>query len=142
MWCQSPINNKQCAILCSHLLCTWKFHTPGGVPSERLGVHGYLSFHSRDILTALCHLSPGPGIGSLNPQLLAGSSIQNHRQAVTTELPHQTLNIIRPQKNCPLPAPYPNSPLLKDTAHVPFGNQNASHVSTKPESPAALLEHR
>ena len=129
MWYQSSINNKQGAILCSHLLCTCKCHTPEGVPSEKdLGVHGLLSFTSRDMTNstlpsfsrAWSQLPEAPAAGCLCSKLIEELEPQS--------CPCLTLNIIRPRKNCLLPTPCPSSPLLKDTAYVPCGEQNFSHV--------------
>lgn len=95
------------AILCSYLLCTCTSHL-GGVPSEKgLGVHGHLSFHSRDMTNSTLPSLSRACSQLLELQLLSLCS-KLREELELQSCPHLTLNIIIPQKNCLLPSSLPN----------------------------------
>lgn len=95
MWCQNPLSSSVhmwVLTCCAHVNHT---HPERCLP-KRIWAFMAISLSTPEPwLTALCHLSPGPGVCSLNPQLLAESLFWTDRSC-----PHLTLTIIRRQKDC------------------------------------------
>lgn len=141
MWCQNPMSSSvQLFVLtcCAHVNLT---HLEGCFQRRIWAFMAISLFTPEPWLTALCHLSPGPGVCSLNPQLLAKSLFWTDRSwnSRATPIWLETSSNLKRTAFCQ--APCPSSPFLKDTTYAPFGEQKSSYVLIEPESLPAPLVH-